>query len=191
MKTEISETKKDLVDSLRELADLLEKGITLQDKDLITGVEHLYNKCLAEDKEKAENKKLEKKNKLEKEIQEIKRLNVEPIFEEIANNILEAWITFDKEHNIDKFGHKRYIHESDIIKDNVKKVNALFKRLMERVNNKVGEITSFKNLKIEQGNFAEGIAINGYIEGTKGKVNVKSIVAGGYVQKLHIRVLVK
>jgi oligoribonuclease (3'-5' exoribonuclease) len=75
---------------------------------------------LAEDKEKAENKKLEKKNKLEKEIQEIKKLNVEPIFEEIANNILEAWITFDKEHNIDKFGHKRYIHESDIIKDNVK-----------------------------------------------------------------------
>jgi hypothetical protein len=47
-------------------------------------------------------------------------------------------------------------------------------------------------LNVTCGNIYEGAAINGYIKGENGSVEVRSIIAGGYnIQKRHVRVLVK
>ena len=57
--------------------------------------------------------------------------------------------------------------------------------LVNRVEEKVGQITNWKLW------FASK-ALNGYVEGTKGSATIETIFAGGYnIQCLHQRVLVK
>ena len=59
--------------------------------------------------------------------------------------------------------------------------------LISRVTKKVGIITNADNVHVGvDGN------LNGWVEGTEGKVNVSTIYAGGYnIQQLHYRVLLK
>jgi chromosome segregation ATPase len=81
---------------------------------------------------------------------------------------------------------KEAIHE-----DNVNYAKALVFDLINRTKETIGSITSWDNITITRG--THGIpALNGYVEGEKGKAVLESIYAGGYnIQRLHIRVLVK
>lgn len=71
-------------------------------------------------------------------------------------------------------------------------VETILLNLVARVNKKCGKILNASNLHLNTGNWLEGQAINGWIEGEKGNAHVYSITAGGYnIQCLHVRVLVK
>lgn len=84
-----------------------------------------------------------------------------------------------------------FLTDEQIKKDNKKLVKELIIDFIKRVEDKVGEITSFSNLYLNRDN--QGFAIlNGRVEGTEGTARVESIYAGGYnIQRLHVRVLVK
>ena len=63
---------------------------------------------------------------------------------------------------------------------------AYCKDLIHRIKNRVGEITSLKNVRLS------GKALNGVVEGTLGTCTLETILAGGYnIQRLHYRVLIK
>ncbi len=84
-----------------------------------------------------------------------------------------------------------YISDADIHKSNVKDAEALVLNLINRVIERVGQITDCKYLSLDRDNNGYSI-INGRIIGTKGTVRIESIGAGGYnIQRYHIRVLVK
>jgi vacuolar-type H+-ATPase subunit E/Vma4 len=71
-------------------------------------------------------------------------------------------------------------------------VEVILLNLVARVQKKCGKILNASNLHLNTGNWLEGQAINGWIEGEKGNAHVYSITAGGYnIQCLHVRVLVK
>ena len=77
-------------------------------------------------------------------------------------------------------------------KDTKVQVKNLLLNLMDRVTKKIGKVVNASHLSLEAGNFYEGTAINGYLEGENGCCDVYSITAGGYnIQRLHVRVLVK
>lgn len=77
-------------------------------------------------------------------------------------------------------------------KDTKVQVKNLLLNLVDRVHKKIGKIVNASYLSLEAGNFYEGTAINGYLEGENGCCDVYSITAGGYnIQRLHVRVLVK
>lgn len=62
--------------------------------------------------------------------------------------------------------------------------------LFYRVRDICGEVTDYNNLKITRGSQGRA-AINGFLTGTRGKCEVRSIEAGGYnIVCWHIRVLV-
>ena len=76
-------------------------------------------------------------------------------------------------------------------KSNVKDAETLILNLIDRVVERVGQITDTKYLRLDRDNAGYSI-INGRIIGTKGTVRIESIGAGGYnIQRYHIRVLVK
>lgn len=78
------------------------------------------------------------------------------------------------------------IHEA-----NFKAATNIIDNLIHRVEKAVGKMKSFDQLYLHNGNWMEGLALNGWIEGENGKVEVRSIHAGGYnIQRLHVRVLV-
>ncbi len=60
------------------------------------------------------------------------------------------------------------------------------KDLLNRVNKKCGNIISADNLSI-----GENLSINGTINAEKGKFEIETIYAEGYVQQPHFRVLIK
>ena len=83
-------------------------------------------------------------------------------------------------------------NEESTLKEIRRTVEALLLNLVDRVAKKCGKIVNASNLTVNAGNWLEGQAINGWIEGENGKARVYSIVAGGYnIQCLHVRVLVK
>jgi len=72
------------------------------------------------------------------------------------------------------------IHEK-----NVKCAEAFVMDLYNRIYLITGEVTNWKNIH------CKGFALNGIVEGKLGKVEVESILAGGYnIQRLHVRTLV-
>ena len=72
----------------------------------------------------------------------------------------------------------------------VKQSLTLFTNLLNKVSSKVGNITDLSNLTTTSGN--SEIVLNGIVTGEFGKVEVRSILAGGHgVQRLHIRTLIK
>ena len=78
------------------------------------------------------------------------------------------------------------IHEA-----NFKAATNIVDNLIRRVEKAVGKMKSFDQLYLHNGNWMEGLALNGWIEGENGKVEVRSIHAGGHnIQRLHVRVLV-
>ena len=82
--------------------------------------------------------------------------------------------------------------EESVLKEIRRAVETILLNLVNRVNKKCGKILSASNLHLNTGNWLEGQAINGWIEGEKGNAHVYSITAGGYnIQCLHVRVLVK
>lgn len=83
--------------------------------------------------------------------------------------------------------------DEQIHKDNVRTAEALVRNLVIRCREKAGEIESFSGLKIARGNMFKdgGMAINGFVQGSKGSAYVHSVFAGGWnIQRLHVRVLV-
>ena len=96
---------------------------------------------------------------------------------------------------IDRWGRNyrdaAYISSEDIHKSNVKDAENLILNLINRVTERVGQITDTQYLRLDRDNAGYSI-INGRIIGTKGTVRIESIGAGGYnIQRYHIRVLVK
>lgn len=66
----------------------------------------------------------------------------------------------------------------------------LFSNLLNKVSSKVGNIIDLSDLTTTTGN--NEIVLNGIVTGENGKVEVRSILAGGHgVQRLHIRTLIK
>lgn len=73
-----------------------------------------------------------------------------------------------------------------LYKKNEDTATVYVKDLIHRIKDRVGEITNLQNVHFS------GKALNGYVEGTLGKVYLETILAGGYnIQRLHYRVLVK
>ena len=103
-----------------------------------------------------------------------------------------GYTKFCKEFGKTAFIFVEYYEEEKAHKENVNAAEALLKKLWNRIEEKVGEAEEWYNLTLAPGNIFEGVAINGYVKGTKGTVKVESIHAGGYnIQRLHVRTLVK
>ena len=74
--------------------------------------------------------------------------------------------------------------DEDIKKHNERYAEDYIIDLYNRVKKEVGEVTDWGNI------YLNGKALNGYIEGKLGKVEVETILCGGWnVQKLHQRVI--
>ena len=82
--------------------------------------------------------------------------------------------------------------EADIRKRNHEYATAAVENLIARVEKAVGTPQGYSRLYVTKGNWMEGgSAINGYVSGDRGTVEVRSILAGGHnIQRLHVRVLV-
>lgn len=77
------------------------------------------------------------------------------------------------------------LSDEDIEKEAYRSAHAYILDLFERVTKYVGEITNIDDVRVD------GLAINGYITGEKGKVELRTIIAGGHnIQCLHNRVIV-
>lgn len=98
---------------------------------------------------------------------------------------------FSKKHHMHWSAIDELLHTNDetIHNKNLEDAKNLIINLYERVKKITGEVTNWNNIYLTQG--AHGFAVlNGFVEGKEGKCNVESIIAGGEVQRLHIRVLV-
>ena len=148
----------------------------------------------------------------EKEWEE--KSNIPLIFVDFKNSLIDSWNKYDKEERdrilsqgtdyyilsngesdwrkYDKYNKMVSLTDERIEEDNEKAAVSIISSLIERVKAKVGEIKDFSHLHVANANewTDGGVAINGYVEGDKGKVEVKSILAGGQIQRLHYRTLV-
>ena len=77
----------------------------------------------------------------------------------------------------------RRTKNEQIRKDIEKEAQNKYKKLVNRISEIVGEITNCNNLRI-----AGNGEINGVIEGSKGKVKITTIVAGGYNENIIVNV---
>lgn len=85
-----------------------------------------------------------------------------------------------------------FASEQKVIDEVIKSCDTMIVNLLDRIKDKVGNITDASNLHTTRANDNEGYAINGTVIGDKGKCVVKSVSAGGYnIQCWHIRTIVK
>ena len=79
----------------------------------------------------------------------------------------------------------RYETPETIHKVNVKNAEAYVMDLYNRIHLITGEVTDWSGI------YCAGVALNGFVKGQLGAVNVETILAGGYnIQRLHCRTLV-
>jgi len=138
----------------------------------------------------------------EAEVPEVLKDLMECIIEENDKADIEYQAKLKAEYN--EIGYKEFVrkhkaakydflwkNKEAIHKDNTEYARNLVFDLIGRTKETIGNITSWKNITITHGTHNIP-ALNGYVEGEKGKAVLESIYAGGYnIQKLHIRVLVK
>lgn len=79
--------------------------------------------------------------------------------------------------------------DEDIHKQNLEDGKRIILDLVNRVTKITGPITSWSGLHLTQGNGGWSV-LNGIVEGEDGRAEVKSILASGPIQRLHIRTLV-
>jgi DNA repair exonuclease SbcCD ATPase subunit len=90
-----------------------------------------------------------------------------------------------KAHGYSTISKVRFWTDEEIRQESNKSAQNYVLDLLERVTKYVGEITDYSNL------YLNGIAINGIIEGTKGRVSLETILAGGWnIQRLHNRTII-
>lgn len=151
---------------------------------------------------------LQLKGEIEKESLFIKEIPQQ--FKELQNELVKTWNEWDQErkYNLkrkyEELGYKEFmknytyrdyefmsISNEKINEQNEKEAKLLIIDLYNRVKDITGEVTSWKEIRVTQGNGFSAV-LNGYVEGKEGKARVESILAGGYnIQRLHVRVLVK
>lgn len=200
------------INKAREAVAKKEKSIARLEKEIPTLTGYM-KECRTDDlrrrKEELEEKKQNLKNwqgKLEQLNAENKKLNELPeqlkamqkqIAEEIEEDtrqFIEKMKKDSKEMEYKEF-RKRYKYSVELkyyyMKDDEIKKEAAHEAkeyvldLIHRAEKKVGQITKW-NVHIDIR------ALNGWVEGTKGKAVIETIFAGGYnIQCLHTRVLVK
>ena len=86
----------------------------------------------------------------------------------------------------------RFASEQKVIDEVIKNCDNMIINLLNRIKDKVGNITDASCLHTARANDNEGYAINGFVKGDKGECVVKSVSAGGYnIQCWHIRTIVK
>lgn len=143
----------------------------------------------------------EKKELLEKYKGELNKVNedrniydkyVPESMKEMVKELESQWNIWDKERReflskeYKKLGYNK-MRESDesIEKNNKRDADLYVMDLWNRINEKTGEVRDWSGIH------CVGVALNGVVEGDKGKVEVRTILAGGYnIQRLHCRTLV-
>ena len=92
---------------------------------------------------------------------------------------------FFKKYTYAAYKFFRYETEESIHENNVRCASAYVMDLYSRINAITGEVTDWDGI------YCNGVALNGYVKGELGAVNVETILAGGYnIQRLHCRTLV-
>jgi len=157
-------------------------------------------KALVEKYEKQLAGEIEKENMFMREIPEAMK-----VFQEELARRWDAWdIAWRemlkakyKEMSYKDFVHKysynayesMYTTDEQIHENNLRDSKLIILDLYNRVKAITGEITSWDDLRVEDGNM--GAVLNGIVYGKTGKAEVESIYAGGYnIQRLHVRTLV-
>lgn len=124
-----------------------------------------------------------KYNTIREEYAEIQRMPYGDEYRKAYRNMSEKW-----GRNWYDFAYHYTLQ--DAFNNNRRDANNLILNLINRVSEKVGQITDTQYLRLSRDNCGYSI-INGRIEGTRGHCRVESIGAGGYnIQRYHIRVLV-
>ena len=96
-----------------------------------------------------------------------------------------GYTEFIKKHRHTGYNFMRYETEETIHKANVRSAEAYVMDLYNRIHLITGEVTDWSYI------YCAGVALNGYVKGELGAVNVETILAGGYnIQRLHCRTLV-
>ena len=128
--------------------------------------------------------------------------NLPPILKKMMDQLEEIWNKQDKEERDEmtqkkielgirkfheQYGHCELIGQTDAQIEKNNHMNAVFyvTDLYRRLGDKVGDITSWEGI---HGN---GVALNGWVYGTKGTAHIETIRAGGYnIQRLHVRTII-
>ena len=163
-------------------------------------------KEIAEKKETLEKYRLQMAGELEKESIFLKE--IPEAFKSYQDELVERWDEWDKRHRdemkkkynelgyrgfFDKYTYSDYEirkkTDAEIHEANKEDAKRLILNLYYRVKDITGEVTSWDDLYITNGN--GGAVITGFVIGKEGRAIVESILAGGYnIQRLHVRVLV-
>ena len=119
---------------------------------------------------------------------------VPDVLKDLENQLAEEWTAWDLQRRDSLFGKTKqtaaeftlaYMSDEDIAKACRKEAKQMVIGLYERVYSKTGKVKSWAGIR------ANGLQLNGVVEGESGKVSVETVYAGGYnIQRLHIRTLV-
>lgn len=139
----------------------------------------------------------QKEQKFMKEVPECMKIMMEQLIIRWDENDLErkaflkskcdelGWDAFIKQYSYAAYKFFRYETEEAIHKANVRSAESYVMDLYSRINVITGKVTEWDHI------YCNGVALNGYVKGDLGAVNVETILAGGYnIQRLHCRTLV-